>query len=98
MDMTGYGLLPSGRHGVNRRACESLGYTREELIGNTPLAFHMDSYKADMESIAERAAESVLAQPLPPRSSDENATSMPILDCDWKPSIKLLRMRARTDC
>ena len=53
MDMTGYGLLSSGRHSVNRQACESLGYTREELIGNTPLAFHMDSYKADMESIAE---------------------------------------------
>ena len=43
---------------VNRQACESLGYTREELIGKTPLAFHPDSYQAEMESIAERAAAS----------------------------------------
>ena len=41
---------------VNREACESLGYTRHEIIGNTPLAFHPDSYQADMESVAERAA------------------------------------------
>ena len=39
---------------VNRSACESLGYTRQELIGNTPLAFHLDSYQAEMESVAER--------------------------------------------
>jgi PAS domain S-box-containing protein len=41
---------------VNRSACESLGYTRQELIGQTPLAFHLDSYQAEMESVAERAA------------------------------------------
>ena len=41
---------------VNREACESLGYTRQEIIDNTPLAFHPDSYQADMESVAERAA------------------------------------------
>jgi PAS domain S-box-containing protein len=41
---------------VNREACESLGYTRQELIGKTPHAFHPDSYQAHMESIAERAA------------------------------------------
>ena len=41
---------------VNRSACESLGYTRQELIGKTPLAFHPDSYQAEMESVAERAA------------------------------------------
>ena len=40
---------------VNREACESLGYTRQELIGNTA-AFHLDSDKAEMESAAERAA------------------------------------------
>jgi len=40
---------------VNRAACESLGYTREELIGKTPLAFHLDSYEAEMASLAERA-------------------------------------------
>jgi hypothetical protein len=45
MDMTGYGLLSSGRHSVDRQECESLGYTREELIGNAPLAFHMDSIR-----------------------------------------------------
>jgi PAS domain S-box-containing protein len=39
---------------VNRSACESLGYTREELIGKTPLAFHLDSYQAEMASLAER--------------------------------------------
>src|SRR5208337_1949949 len=41
---------------VNREACESLGYTRQELIGKTPLAFHPDSYQAEMESVAEQAA------------------------------------------
>ena len=41
---------------VNRSACESLGYSRQELIGNSPLAFHPDSYEAEMESVAERAA------------------------------------------
>ena len=40
---------------VNREACESLGYSREELIGKSPLAFHLDSYQAEMESIADRA-------------------------------------------
>jgi len=43
---------------VNRQACESLGYTRQEIIGKTPLAFHQDSYQVDMESVAERAAAS----------------------------------------
>ncbi len=41
---------------VNRCACESLGYTREELIGMAPLAFHLDSDRAQTESAAERAA------------------------------------------
>jgi PAS domain S-box-containing protein len=41
---------------VNRQACESLGYTRDELIGTTALAFHVDSDTTAMESIAERAA------------------------------------------
>src|SRR5271157_5388668 len=41
---------------VNRSACESLGYTRQELIGKTPLDFHPDSYQAEMESATERAA------------------------------------------
>jgi hypothetical protein len=41
---------------VNRTACESLGYTRQELIGNTAAAFHVDSEQAQMESVAERAA------------------------------------------
>jgi len=41
---------------VNRSACESLGYTREELIGKSPLGFHMDSYKVEMDSIVGRAA------------------------------------------
>jgi PAS domain S-box-containing protein len=40
---------------VNREACESLGYTRQELIGKTPTSYHLDSYHAEMESIAERA-------------------------------------------
>ncbi len=30
---------------VNRQACESLGYTRQELIGKTPGAFHLESYQ-----------------------------------------------------
>jgi len=41
---------------VNRRACEELGYIREELIGNTPLVFHQDSYETEMESDQDRAA------------------------------------------
>jgi PAS domain S-box-containing protein len=41
---------------VNRSACESLGYTRQELIGKTPLAFHLDSHQKEMESTAARAA------------------------------------------
>jgi PAS domain S-box-containing protein len=41
---------------VNRSACESLGYTRQELIGKTPAAFHLDSHREELESTAERAA------------------------------------------
>jgi PAS domain S-box-containing protein len=41
---------------VNQYACESLGYTREELIGMTPLAFDVDLNRATLESIATRAA------------------------------------------
>jgi PAS domain S-box-containing protein len=41
---------------VNRQACESLGCTRQELIGATALAFHLDSDQAEMASVAERAA------------------------------------------
>ncbi len=41
---------------VNRQACESLGYTRQELIGNTVPAFHLDSDRAGLESVAESAA------------------------------------------
>ena len=41
---------------VNREACDSLGYTRQEIIGKTPLAFHPDSYQQEMEVFAERAA------------------------------------------
>jgi len=41
---------------VNRCACESLGYTRQELIGMTPLAFDVDLDRAAFESAAERAA------------------------------------------
>jgi PAS domain S-box-containing protein len=41
---------------VNRQACESLGYTRQELIGTTGVAFHLDSEQAELESVAHRAA------------------------------------------
>src|SRR5271157_1003828 len=41
---------------VNRQACESLGYTRQELIGTTPLAFDRDVDRAATESIAEWTA------------------------------------------
>jgi PAS domain S-box-containing protein len=41
---------------VNRQACESLGYTRQELIGNTVLALHLDSDRAGLEPVAEPAA------------------------------------------
>jgi PAS domain S-box-containing protein len=41
---------------VNREACESLGYSRQELVGKTPFAYHVESYEPEMESVAERAA------------------------------------------
>ena len=41
---------------VNRQACESLGFARQELIGRTPAFFHLDSDRANIESAAERAA------------------------------------------
>lgn len=48
---------------VNRRACETLGYTREELIGITPMAFDVNWDRAALESIVERpaAGETVLS-------------------------------------
>ncbi len=41
---------------VNRCACESLGYTREELIGMTPMAFDVNMDREILESVAERTA------------------------------------------
>jgi len=41
---------------VNREACESLGCSREELIGKDTFAFDVGLDRAAMESIAERAA------------------------------------------
>ncbi|HEV3333181.1 MAG TPA: PAS domain S-box protein [Bryobacteraceae bacterium] len=41
---------------VNPRACEGLGYTREELVRMDPLAFHPDLDRVAMESVADRAA------------------------------------------
>ena len=41
---------------VNRQACESLGYTREELIGKTARAFHSDSDPPAVDTTAELAA------------------------------------------
>ncbi len=41
---------------VNRSACESLGYTRQELIGTMGLAFDQNVDRAVTESIAERTA------------------------------------------
>ena len=41
---------------VNRCACEGLGYTRQELIGMTPLAFDVDLDRTTLESITAQAA------------------------------------------
>src|SRR5271165_4039582 len=41
---------------LNRAACDSVGYTRQELIGKTQLGFHLDSERAEMEAATERAA------------------------------------------
>jgi len=41
---------------VNRQACEGLGYMRDELIGTTAAAIHLDSEQAHMESVARRVA------------------------------------------
>jgi PAS domain S-box-containing protein len=39
---------------VNRQACESLGYTREELVGKTPLDFDPDVTPALLEELSRR--------------------------------------------
>jgi PAS domain S-box-containing protein len=39
---------------VNRQACESLGYTRDELLGMTPLDFDPDVTPADLDNITRR--------------------------------------------
>ena len=39
---------------VNRRACESLGYTRDELVGKTPLDFDPDVTPALLEELGRR--------------------------------------------
>ena len=46
---------------VNRRACESLGYTRDELVGKTPFEFDPDLTLAMLEEFGRRlqAGESV---------------------------------------
>jgi PAS domain S-box-containing protein len=41
---------------VNRSACGELGYTREELVGMDPMAFHLSSDRAELESAVARAA------------------------------------------
>jgi hypothetical protein len=41
---------------VNRLACAELGYTQEELVGMDPMAFHLSSDRAELESAADRAA------------------------------------------
>jgi len=41
---------------MNRRACESLDYSREELLGKTPLAFDMNLDRATLEGLAGRTA------------------------------------------
>ena len=41
---------------VNRQACDSLGYSREELIGKTPLVFHLDSDREGIEAVVEQAS------------------------------------------
>jgi PAS domain S-box-containing protein len=39
---------------VNRQACESLGYTRDELLGKTPTYFDPDVTPADFEEITRK--------------------------------------------
>jgi PAS domain S-box-containing protein len=41
---------------VNRCACESLGYTREELLGKTPMVFDVSLDRVAFESMVERTA------------------------------------------
>jgi hypothetical protein len=60
VDHAGDALFVMDREGtivdLNQAACEGLGYTRQELIGKTSVAFHLDSEGVQMESVAERAA------------------------------------------
>ena len=45
---------------VNRRACESLGYAREELIGMTPIDFDPDATPDHLETINRRIGDGKL--------------------------------------
>ncbi len=45
---------------VNRQACESLGYTRDELLGLTPLDFDADATPAELEKIKRQLDDGVV--------------------------------------
>ena len=45
---------------VNRQACESLGYAREELIGMTPIDFDPDTTPDHLEAINRRIGDGKL--------------------------------------
>ncbi len=60
VDHAADGLFLHDEHGVivdvNRQACASLGYSREDLIGMSPFAFDPDATPAMFEQIAARLA------------------------------------------
>ncbi len=54
---------------VNRQACQSLGYTRDELVGMTPLDFDPDVTPAMLEEFGRRLdAGEMLVFRIPPPS------------------------------
>ncbi len=62
---------------VNRQACESLGYTREELVGKTPLDFDPDITPALIEELDRRLnAEEMVA--FESRHRRKNGTIFPV--------------------
>jgi PAS domain S-box-containing protein len=62
---------------VNRQACESLGYTREELIGMTPLAFDSDATPEGLAQLAGRL-EAGEAVTFDSRHRRKNGTLFPV--------------------
>ena len=63
---------------LNQRACESLGYTREELIGKTPLDFDPDITPTFLEDLHREFASGVEHPPFETRHRRKDGTIFPV--------------------